>query len=193
VTHELLTFGHGTASADELLALLQGSGVAAVVDVRIGPGSRRHPHVARTELADWLPAGGVGYRWARRLGGFRKPAPDSPDVALRNASFAAYAAHMRTPDFLLAVEELLTGAAATRTAIMCSESLWWRCHRRLIAGYVVLARAVPVRHLMHDGRMVEHPPTPGVRLGADRLLVYADLVAAGHASREHAAGPEARQ
>jgi uncharacterized protein (DUF488 family) len=194
VTQELLTFGHGTASADELLALLQGGGVTAVVDVRIGPGSRRHPHVARPELERWLPAGGVGYRWERRLGGFRKPAPDSPDVALRNPSFAGYAGHMRTPDFLHAVDELLAGAAVTRTAILCSESVWWRCHRRLIADYVVLARAVPVRHLMHHGRLIEHPPTPGVRLGEDGLLVYDDLAgAAAGGSWERAAGPKARQ
>jgi uncharacterized protein (DUF488 family) len=168
----LVTFGHGTASADRITELLHGADVAAVVDIRIAPGSRRNPHVARSELERWMPAHGIDYRWEKRLGGRRRPAPDSPDTAWREAAFRGYAGYMRTTDFLAAIDELLDQAARQRTAVMCSESVWWRCHRRLVADFVSVARQVPVQHLMHDGRLVAHQPTPGLRLRDDGLLVY---------------------
>ena len=168
----LVTFGHGTAPADRIAELLHGAGVAAVVDIRTAPGSRRNPHVARSELERWLPGAGIGYRWEKRLGGFRRAAPDSPDTAWREAAFRGYAGHMRTPGFLAAIAEVLGQAARQRTAVMCSESVWWRCHRRLVADFVSVARQVPVRHLMHDGRLAAHQPTPGLRLRGDGLLVY---------------------
>ncbi|MFY9928295.1 MAG: DUF488 domain-containing protein [Streptosporangiaceae bacterium] len=168
----LLTFGHGTATAGQMTGLLRDAGVAVLVDVRIAPGSRRHPHVARAELERWLPEAGISYRWDKRLGGFRKPGPDSPDVAWREEMFRGYAAHMRTADFSIAVDEVLTEAAADTTAVMCAESLWWRCHRRMIADFVSAARDVPVRHLLHDGRLEEHRLSPGLRRRDDGLLVY---------------------
>jgi uncharacterized protein (DUF488 family) len=168
----LLTFGHGTAGRDRLTSLLQGAGVTAVVDVRTAPGSRRNPDARREALAQWLPAAGLGYRWDQRLGGFRKPAPDSPDVFWENASFRGYAGHTREPDFLAAMDELLAQAADDRTAVMCAEAVWWRCHRRLIADFAVLARHATVQHLTHDGRLTDHSPTPGARLREDGLLVY---------------------
>ncbi|MER7490486.1 DUF488 domain-containing protein [Streptomyces sp. NPDC126497] len=174
----LSTFGHGTADREALTALLHGAGIAAVVDVRIGPGSRRDPDLARARLARWLPEAGISYRWERDLGGFRKPPPDSPDTVWRNASFRGYAAHTRTPEFVAAMDALLERAAREPTAVMCSESVWWRCHRRLIADFALVARRTPVRHLMHDGRHTPHGPTPGVRLRDDGLLVYDDTAAA---------------
>jgi uncharacterized protein (DUF488 family) len=168
----LVTFGHGTAAPDALLALLHGAGVVRVVDVRTAPGSRRHPHVARAELARWLPEGGVAYRWDARLGGFRRPAPDSPDVVWRHEGFRGYAGHARTPEFAAALDDVLADAADAPTAVMCSESLWWRCHRRLVADVAVLTRGVVVRHLMHDGRLVPHAPTAGARVRGDGLVVY---------------------
>src|SRR5271163_4384108 len=92
----LLTFGHGTASAEQMISLLKGAGVAVLIDVRTVPGSRRHPHVARAELQRWLPAAGISYRWDKRLGGLRTPEPDSPDVAFEVDSLRGYAGHMRT-------------------------------------------------------------------------------------------------
>ncbi|MFE4050077.1 DUF488 family protein [Streptomyces sp. YIM B13518] len=174
----LSTFGHGTVGRDALTRLLHDAGILAVVDVRTGPGSRRDPDLARTRLAAWLPEAGIAYRWERDLGGFRKPPPDSPDTVWRNASFRGYAAHTRTPEFVTAMDTLLDQAAREPTAVMCAESVWWRCHRRLIADFAVLARDVPVRHLMHDGRHTPHHPTPGVRLRDDGLLVYDDTEAA---------------
>ena len=91
---------------------------------------------------------------------------------IRNASFRGYAAWTRAPEFLAAVDDLLAEVAAATVTVMCSESVWWRCHRRMIADYVVLARGVAVRHLMPDGRLTPHRPTEGVRVREDGLLVY---------------------
>lgn len=168
----LVTFGHGTATAEEMTGLLRGAGVTAVVDIRTAPGSRRHPHVARAELEQWLPAAGIAYRWDKRLGGFRKPQPGAPDIAWREPMFRGYAEHMRTAEFGAAIDEALTQAGRQRTSVMCSESVWWRCHRRLVADFAVAARGVEVRHLMHDGRLDEHHLSPGLRLREDGLLVY---------------------
>ncbi|MFJ8584330.1 DUF488 family protein [Streptomyces sp. NPDC093595] len=168
----LFTFGHSTAGPAALTELLRRAGIAAVVDVRTAPGSRRDPDLARQRLAEWMPAAGIAYRWERQLGGFRTAPPDSPDTVWRHPSFRGYAAHTRTPGFVTAMDELLRQAAREPTAVMCSEAVWWRCHRRLIADFAVVARGVPVGHLMHDGRLTAHSPTPGVRLRADGLLVY---------------------
>lgn len=167
----LLTFGHGTATEPEIIDLLSGAGVERVVDVRRFPGSRRHPHVAAAELERWLPAAGVGYRWEPRLGG-RRSAPrgtDSVDVWWEVAAFRAYAAHARTSEFGEALGEVLE-QAVPRTAVMCSESLWWRCHRRVIADVVVLLHDRPVLHLGHDGRLTEHRPAPGARVTPDGIV-----------------------
>ncbi|HEU5355418.1 MAG TPA: DUF488 domain-containing protein [Actinocrinis sp.] len=168
----LLTVGHGTADRHVLTALLRGAAVDRVVDVRSAPGSRRNPDVGRVQLQAWLAEAGIGYRWEKRLGGFRRPRPDSPDTVWRNASFRGYAAHTREPEFIAAMDELLAETEAIRAAVMCSEAVWWRCHRRLIADYAVLARGVPVQHLMHDGRLTPHITTVGARLRPDGLLIY---------------------
>jgi uncharacterized protein (DUF488 family) len=168
----LLTFGHGTATAEQMTELLRNADVATLVDIRTAPGSRRHPHVALAELERWLPEAGIAYRWEKRLGGFRKAPPDSPDVVWREDMFRGYAAHMRTAGFLAATDEVLAQASADTTAVMCSESLWWRCHRRLLADFVSAVREVPVRHLLHDGRLEEHRLSPGLRQRDDGLLVY---------------------
>ncbi|GAA2435903.1 DUF488 domain-containing protein [Streptomyces macrosporus] len=184
----LVTFGHGTADRDRLARLVTGAGIALVVDVRAFPGSRRDPDVARDRLREWLPGHGVDYRWDERLGGFRRPAPDSPDTVWRNASFRGYAAHTRDASFREALDRLLEDAERGRTAVMCSEAVWWRCHRRLIADAAVVTRGVRVAHLMHDGRLVPHTPTPGVRLREDGLMVYdapdaSDAASGGGAAR----------
>lgn len=167
----LLTFGHGTASQEELLRILVDAGVDVVIDVRRFPGSRRHPHVKREELTRWLPETGIEYRWEERLGGRRRPDGASPHVGLRNLSFRAYADHLTSDEFGTALDEVLEVAQRRTTVVMCSESVWWRCHRRLIADVVTLERGVPVRHLMHDGRLAAHVATDVARL-VDGRLVY---------------------
>jgi uncharacterized protein (DUF488 family) len=169
----LLTFGHGSATPEALLALLHEAGVGAVVDVRRFPGSRRHPHVARGELESWLPAAGISYRWEERLGGRRRrDRDDDTDSWWRVEAFRAYAAHTRSSDFEDGLAELLDEAGEQpdrRVAVMCSESLWWRCHRRLIADVLVLRHDCRVRHLGHDGRLTDHVPSEGARVTSDGL------------------------
>jgi uncharacterized protein (DUF488 family) len=163
--------GHGTHPAEEFAALLEGAGVESLVDIRIGPGSKRNPQFQRAELERWLPEAGIAYRWEKRLGGFRTLPPHSPDEALRNESFRAYASHMRTADFRDALATLLDDARHIPTVIMCSESVWWRCHRRLVADAAVLLHGWQVEHVMPDGRSSEHRPTDGVRV-VDGELIY---------------------
>jgi len=166
----VLTVGHGTLEGAALTVLLDGAGVRHLVDVRRYPASRRHPQFARAELARALPAAGIGYRWDEDLGGRRTPRPDSPHVGLRVAQFRGYADHMATPPFRAAVQRLLTDAAAGATAVLCAESLWWRCHRRLIADHLVLVEGVDVAHLAHDGRLTPHIPTDTARRQATGVI-----------------------
>lgn len=168
----LFTVGHGTLSQEQLTSLLLSAGIEVVVDVRTAPGSRRHPHVSRQRLSEWLPEAGIAYHWERDLGGWRKPSADSPNVALHHPAFRGYADYMATPPFWQALDRLLARAAAHPTAAMCSESLWWRCHRRLLSDATVLARSVDVLHLGSDSRLSPHSPTEGVRLAGPDLLRY---------------------
>lgn len=165
----LLTVGHGRLDRGSLGSLLRSAEVELLVDVRRYPGSRTNPDVKREALAKWLPGLGIGYRWEERLGGRRRVDGGSPDTWWQVEQFRAYAAHTRTAEFAEAMKQLL-GEPGT-TAVMCSESLWWRCHRRLIADVTVLRYDVPVLHLMHDGRLREHQPAAGARV-ADGAVVW---------------------
>lgn len=168
----LFTVGHGTLGIDELTTLLIDAGIVGIVDVRSFPGSRRFPHFAREAMAQSVPAAGLSYEWRPDLGGRRKPQPGSPNVAWRNPSFRAYADHMVSAPFLDALEHLVVEAGERDLVMMCSESVWWRCHRRLISDAAVLLRGVEVLHLFHDGRLQTHPPTPEARVEASGVLVY---------------------
>ncbi len=169
----MLTIGHGTATSEELARLIREAAIESIVDVRTVPKSRRHPQFWREEMERWLPErSGSAYRWEPALGGFRKAHRDSPNVALRHPSFRAYADYMETDVFALALSELLMRATTSRIAIMCSETVWWRCHRRLISDAAVLLHGVPVQHLMHDGKLRPHIPTAGVRTTAEGTLRY---------------------
>ena len=165
----LFTVGHGPEDRVRLGSRLTGAGVDAIVDVRRFPGSRVNSDVRRGAMAEWLPAAGIDYRWEERLGGRRRLPPGEPvaDAWWTVAQFAAYAAHTRTPEFGAALDEVLAEAAARTVAVLCSESVWWRCHRRLIADVAVLGRDVPVTHLMPDGRLAPHRPSDGAVIGAD--------------------------
>ena len=161
---ELLTFGHGTLGQDEIAALVRGAGVERVVDVRTVPKSRTHPWVWSDRMAVWIPEQAAAeYAWERDLGGFRTPHPSSHHTALRNPSFRGYADYMETERFLDALAGLIASLPGRKTAIMCSETLWWRCHRRLISDAAVLLHGIDVRHLMPTGRTQPHALTQGVR------------------------------
>ncbi len=161
--------GHGTRTTADLAALLRDAGVATVIDVRRYPESRRQPHVARKRLADDLPRFGIDYEWwGEGLGGRRAaPPPSTAPTRWRSPGFAAYAAYMATDAFRAALEALearVEGGGVV--AIMCAETLWWRCHRRLIADALVLD-GFAVRHL------VDRPP------GGLHQLSPASVAAAG--------------
>jgi uncharacterized protein (DUF488 family) len=166
----LRTVGHGTLREDDFAALVFDAGIGLVVDVRSFPASRRHPQFRREAMERWLPDAGVAYRWEPRLGGRRRPRPDSPHVALRVPAFRGYADHMETEEFRDAVDELLAEAGARPAGVMCAESVWWRCHRRLLADATVLLRGASVEHLFHDGRLDVHRPTPEARVDGQRLV-----------------------
>ena len=169
----LLTLGHGTAGEEELARLIRGAAIESLVDVRTVPKSRRHPRFWREEMERWVPErSGSAYRWEPALGGFRKVNRNSHNVALRHPSFRSYADYMETDGFALALHELLVQATTTQVAIMCSETVWWRCHRRLISDAALLLHGVPVQHLMHDGKLRPHIPTAGVRTTAEGQLRY---------------------
>jgi uncharacterized protein (DUF488 family) len=122
-------------------------------------------------MEGWLAAAEVGYRWEPDLGGFRRPAPDSANRGLRHPSFRGYADYMAQEAFAAALRRVLDEARDAHVAVMCSETLWWRCHRRLIADAAVLLHAVDVEHVDGRGLTEPHRPTPGVeREGA--TLVY---------------------
>lgn len=166
------TVGHGTLPEAAFSSLVGGAGATEIVDIRSFPGSRRNPQFGTDEMSRWLPEAGVGYSWLRELGGRRKPVPDSEHVVLRHPSFRAYADYMETAPFLAGVDDLL-GRGDGRF-VMCSESLWWRCHRRLLADHLTLVREIEVVHLMHDGRLTAHPLTEGVRLDGARVVYDLD-------------------
>jgi uncharacterized protein (DUF488 family) len=165
---ELLTVGHGTLGESQLTELLQAAGVEALVDVRTAPGSKRHPHVGRAEMERWVPDAGIAYYWEPRLGGWRKPGLGSPNTALRNESFRGYADYMQSEQFWEALDEVLDRATKRRTTVMCSESVYWRCHRRLIADAATIGRGVNVLHLCHDGSLTTHQLTEGARSAEGR-------------------------
>jgi uncharacterized protein (DUF488 family) len=166
---DVFSVGHGTATREELLERLGQGAVRSLVDIRTAPGSRRHPHLGRDELELWVPAAGIAYRWEPRLGGFRKPAPNSPDVVWQNESFRGYAGHLRTEDARTALDELAVEARTTPTAFMCSETVWWRCHRRLVSDALELLFELRVGHLM-PGRITRHRVTEGARVDGDALV-----------------------
>jgi uncharacterized protein (DUF488 family) len=157
---------------EEFADLLTQAGVELVVDVRTAPGSRRYPHFGRVELEAWLPPVGFGYRWEQDLGGFRRSSASSPNVALRNDSFRGYADYMATDRFSEALARVLGDASHQVVTVMCAETLWWRCHRRLIADVAALLFDVEVRHLGRDGRLSAHRLTEGLRVDGRGGLVY---------------------
>jgi uncharacterized protein (DUF488 family) len=158
------TVGHGTLAAEQFVSLLRGADLKHLVDIRSYPASRHNPQHARQPLERSLTDAGIAYAWEQRLGGRRRPDPASPNVALRHEAFRAYADHMRTREFRAGCDELVERAERKAVAVMCAESVWWRCHRRLLADALVLLRNVEVVHLFHDGRSIPHSPTPEARV-----------------------------
>lgn len=166
------TVGHSTRTLEELIGMLRGQAIEALVDVRAFPASRRNPQFSRESLARELPAAGIEYVWmGKELGGRRRAVKSSPDVALRNDSFRAYAQHMRSAAFRDGIEELLRKAAEKRVAIMCAEAVWWRCHRSMISDYLEKLRGVEIRHIRDASHADGHRAKAEARV-EDGVLYY---------------------
>ena len=165
------TIGHSTRSIDEFLELLQAYRIETIADVRSFPGSRKYPHFGQQALAASLGAHGIGYVWFPALGGRRRPSPDSPNTAWRNTAFRGYADYMASAAFAQALTQLCDLARGSRTALMCAEAVWWRCHRSLIAD-ALCARGIEVVHILDARHSTPHPMTQPARI-VDGRLSYA--------------------
>jgi uncharacterized protein (DUF488 family) len=170
MTPIFFTFGHGTLQSDAFATTLRAAGVACAVDVRRFAGSRRNPQFGVPAMPGWLAAAGIAYRAMPDLGGRREPLPGSPNRGLRNSGFRGFADYMATPAFAAALAALLDIARERPTAIFCAETLWWQCHRKLIADAAVLLHGYEVVHLTNATR-AGHVPTPGARRDGD-IVTY---------------------
>ncbi len=162
------TIGHSTRRLVEFLELLNANRIETVADVRRFPASRRYPHFNQRELSRSLAQAGMEYLSLPELGGRRKPRTDSRNTAWRNDVFRGYADYMETPEFRAGIERLLTVARLRRTATMCSEALWWRCHRSLISDFLKAA-GVAVEHILDLHKNESHPYTSAARLEDGKL------------------------
>lgn len=163
------TIGHSNRSAGDFVATLRAHGIETVADVRRFPGSRRHPQFGGPALAETLAGEGIGYVWLSALGGRRRGPVEPEHLGWRNPSFRAYAAYTWTEEFAQGLEELLHVASAAPTAMMCSEVLWWRCHRALISD-VLRFLGLEVIHLQAPGVQAVHPYTAPARIVAGELV-----------------------
>lgn len=168
------TLGHSTRPIDDFLKLLAAGDMKLLADVRRFPGSRRYPQFNQEALTKSLADAGIEYRHFIELGGRRSQRlPDSPNSAWRVEQFNAYADHMQSPEFLQALDELITMAQTKHTAIMCSEALPHKCHRRIISDALV-ARGWTVRHLLSPQRIDEHTLTPFAHVSGTEVTYPAE-------------------
>jgi uncharacterized protein (DUF488 family) len=152
----LYTIGHSTRTFDELISALKAHDIRTLVDIRAFPMSRRLPHFNRETLEHRLPEHGIHYVWMRTLGGYRKPSGrESLHTALRNASFRNYADYALTPEFEHAMAELLEIGEDSRTAYMCAERVYFRCHRMIVSDWLV-AHGHEVLHIDAQGPARQH-------------------------------------
>lgn len=167
----LFTIGHSTRTLQELTSALQAHSIQTLIDIRSFPMSRRLPHFNRESLQHALPQVGIRYIWMKDLGGRRKKIlEDSPNLALRNQSFRNYADYMLTPEFEAAAAELLRIAENSRTAYMCSERVYFRCHRMLVSDWLV-AHGHEVLHIDNEKPAKPHNLMAEARV-QDGKLVY---------------------
>lgn len=165
------TIGHSTRTLEELVSALQSHEIQILVDIRAFPMSRRLPQFNRDSLEKTLPAAGIRYVWMKVLGGYRKKVlEDSPNIGLRNQSFRNYADYMLTPEFEQAMSQLLTLAEQSRTAYMCAERVYFRCHRMLVSDWLV-AHGHEVLHIDDDKPPKPHKLTAEARM-IDGQLIY---------------------
>jgi uncharacterized protein (DUF488 family) len=164
------TVGHSTRTFDEFIELLTDNKIESLGDVRRFPASRKYPHFNQDALRTSLTGVEIDYVPLPELGGRRRPRPDSQNTLWRNESFRGYADYMETKEFRAGIKRLLNQASRKRTAVMCAEAVWWRCHRSLIADYLKAA-GVCVRHILDRTKSELHPYTTQARF-RDGILSY---------------------
>ena len=170
----LYTIGHSTRTIEELIAALQAHAIKTLVDIRAFPMSRRLPHFNRENLEKSLADAGIRYVWMKELGGMRKKSlEESPNIALRNASFRNYADYMLTPEFQHAMAELVSLAEHSRTAYMCAERVYFKCHRMLVSDWLV-AHGHEVLHIDDEKPAKPHKLMSEARMEDGRLIYRGD-------------------
>jgi uncharacterized protein (DUF488 family) len=171
----IYTVGHSTHPTEAFLHLLAQHHVELLIDVRSFPGSRRWPQFNRDMLEASVKGAGISYLWCQILGGRRKSRfADSPHRAWENSAFRSYAEYADSAEFAAGLEHLMRLAKAQQCAMMCSEGLWWRCHRRIIADHMVLL-GWNVKHIMPNGKLVAHSLPAFARIDAARIIYDGEL------------------
>ena len=170
----ILTIGHSTHAIGEFIAMLQAHGVEQLADVRTIPKSRHNPQFNADSLDAALAERGIAYQHMPGLGGLRHARKDSINTAWKNASYRGYADYMQTPEFEASLGDLVEWSEQKRTAIMCAESVPWRCHRSLIADAFV-ARGLEVEHIMTAAKRNPHSMTPFAKVEGERVT-YPGLI-----------------
>ena len=157
------TIGHSTRSLEEFMAMLYSFNIELVADIRSFPGSRKFPQYNKETLAVSLPGNNIQYVHLKSLGGRRKVKPGSKNTGWRHVAFRGYADYMETAAFKEGIIELESVALKKRTAYMCSEAVWWRCHRSMVSDYLKV-RGWKVMHIMGIGKEEAHPYTSPARI-----------------------------
>ena len=166
----IFTIGHSTHPIEEFLALLSQHEILSLADVRSYPTSKRWPHFNQEQLRRALERAGIDYRWMKSLGGRRKSKDaTSPHTAWQIPAFRSYADYADTDDFRAGLDELIALAEQKRIAYMCSEGLWWRCHRRIISDHLII-RGWTVMHIMPTGKLTEHALPDFARVEDGRVI-----------------------
>lgn len=167
----IYTIGHSTHSIRVFIEMLQSFNIELLADIRHFPGSGKFPHFNKENLQVSLANEHIGYLHFPGLGGRRKVDKNSKNILWHHASFRAYADYMETAPFEIAIEELEKKAAKQLTAFMCSEAVWWRCHRSMVSDYLK-AKGWKVLHIMGKGKVEEHPFTSPARIVGSRVFYF---------------------
>jgi uncharacterized protein (DUF488 family) len=162
------TIGHSTRHFEEFVAMLNSFNIELIADIRSFPGSRKFPQFNKEALEISLPQNGIEYVHIKDLGGRRKANFDSKNTGWRSAAFRGYADYMETSFFEDGIKKLVKIASQQRTAYMCSEAVWWRCHRSMVSDYLKL-RDWKVMHIMAIEKATEHSYTAPARIVNGKL------------------------
>jgi len=168
----IYTIGHSTRSEEEFIAILSSFSIEVLVDIRSYPGSRKYPHFNKEHLQKILPEHKIIYQHFPQLGGRRKVVKDSKNNAWRNDAFRGYADYMQTEEYKKGIADLEAVAEKYTTAYMCSEAVWWRCHRSMVSDYLKW-KGWNVQHILSKNKSEEHPYTSPAKI-VNGKLSYSD-------------------